>query len=166
MLCLAVVFGLPAKDAAKALKPESITSEQQDLCCLPAGGVIEAVDVEVGDPCLGVGSCLIIMNTSPSCTSNCYICMVDEDYTVQPQACPQGYGIRCADVVCNQQPPALPDTMTVHGDPMFKVNGKGVHFWLKAGELTPLLTSSAITLSGRTFDREDTGCMPTLRSHP
>jgi len=45
----------------------------------------------------------------------------------------------------------------VHGDPMFKINGKGTHFWLKAGESTPLLTSGAITLSGRTFDRPDTG---------
>ena len=51
----------------------------------------------------------------------------------------------------------------VHGDPMFKINGKGTHFWLKAGERTPLLTSGAITLSGRTFDRPDTGCPQRLK---
>ena len=53
-------------------------------------------------------------------------------------------------------------TVTVHGDPMFKVNGTGTHFWIKAGTLTPLLTwplddESVATLSGRTIDNAATG---------
>jgi len=46
---------------------------------------------------------------------------------------------------------------TVHGDPMFKVNGTGTHFWLSEGIMTPLLTSGDIMLSGKTFSRPDTG---------
>jgi hypothetical protein len=46
---------------------------------------------------------------------------------------------------------------SVHGDPMFKVNGTGTHFWLKEGNLTPLLESGDVTLSGKTFNRPDTG---------
>ena len=46
---------------------------------------------------------------------------------------------------------------SVHGDPMFKVNGSGVHFWLAEGELTPLLVAGEVTLSGKTFARQSTG---------
>ena len=40
---------------------------------------------------------------------------------------------------------------------MCQVNGTGTHFWLKEGELTPLLDSGGVTLSGKTFNRPDTG---------
>ena len=53
-------------------------------------------------------------------------------------------------------------TVTVHGDPMFKVNGTGTHFWIKAGTRTPLLTwplddGSLATLSRKTIDNAATG---------
>ena len=38
-----------------------------------------------------------------------------------------------------------------------QVNGTGTHFWLKEGNLTPLLLSGDVTLSGKTFNRPDTG---------
>lgn len=44
-------------------------------------------------------------------------------------------------------------TVTVHGDPMLKVNGTGRHFWIKPGTLTPLLTVGDMMLSGKTFSR-------------
>ena len=40
---------------------------------------------------------------------------------------------------------------------MFKISGKGTHFWLKEGHLTTLLTSGDVTLSGKTFNRPSTG---------
>eukprot|EP00964_Phaeocystis_antarctica_P002986 scaffold1586_cov33-Phaeocystis_antarctica.AAC.2 len=48
----------------------------------------------------------------------------------------------------------------VHGDPMFKVNGTGTHFWLREGQLTPLLTwggdgDSEKMLLGKTFAHPD-----------
>ena len=48
----------------------------------------------------------------------------------------------------------------VHGDPMFKVNGTGTHFWLREGQLTPLLTwggdgDSEKVLLGKTFSHPD-----------
>ena len=50
----------------------------------------------------------------------------------------------------------------VHGDPMFKVNGTGTHFWLMEGQLTPLLTwggdgDPEKMLLGRTFAHPDAG---------
>ena len=44
----------------------------------------------------------------------------------------------------------------IHGDPMFKSNGTGTHFWVKEGTLTPLLTwhsakGKKLELSGRTI---------------
>ena len=41
--------------------------------------------------------------------------------------------------------------------PAYQVNGTGTHFWLKEDELTPLLSTGDITLSGKTFNRPDTG---------
>ena len=51
-------------------------------------------------------------------------------------------------------------TAVVHGDPMFKVNGTGTHFWLQAGVLSPLLTwtsagGAAMMLAGKTFHSDD-----------
>ena len=57
---------------------------------------------------------------------------------------------------------------SVHGDPMFKVNGTGAHFWIKEGELTPLMSWTAdapkegqaptrFTLIGKTFGNPNTG---------
>ena len=52
-------------------------------------------------------------------------------------------------------------TAVVHGDPMFKVNGTGTHFWLREGQLTPLLTwggedgESEKVLLGKTFAHPD-----------
>lgn len=53
----------------------------------------------------------------------------------------------------------------VHGDPMFKVNGSGMHFWLAPGQLSPLLSwkspdrsgsrLTSMQLLGRTFDSPD-----------
>ena len=40
---------------------------------------------------------------------------------------------------------------------MFKANGTSTHFWLKEGELTPLIQSGDVIISGRTFNRKDTG---------
>lgn len=45
---------------------------------------------------------------------------------------------------------------------MLKVNGTGTHFWLVEDRLTPLLTwpieeKKSITLSGKTFNRPETG---------
>ena len=63
-------------------------------------------------------------------------------------------------------PPSTPPAaapISVHGDPMFKTNGTGTHFWLKDGVLTPLLLwrssdgNHTLELSGRTFAREATG---------
>ena len=62
-------------------------------------------------------------------------------------------------------PGCEPDyTAVVHGDPMFKVNGSGTHFWIKQGVLTPLLEwtpdsdpSATMVLSGSTFDSAETG---------
>ena len=54
-------------------------------------------------------------------------------------------------------------TAVVHGDPMFKVNGTGTHFWLREGQLTPLLTwggedgESEKVLLGKTFAHPDVG---------
>ena len=50
----------------------------------------------------------------------------------------------------------FPDSINIHGDPMFKSNGTGTHFWVKEGTLTPLLTwhsakGKKIELSGRTI---------------
>jgi len=60
-------------------------------------------------------------------------------------------------VIPGQTPPA-----TVHGDPMFRYNGTGTHFWLKNGHMTPLLTwvtaeGRDMVLSGRTFESKWTG---------
>merc|ERR1719327_776652 len=53
------------------------------------------------------------------------------------------------------EPP--PPAMIVHGDPMFKYKGIGQHFWIKEGELTPLLewksASSTMKLLGKTYVR-------------
>ena len=40
--------------------------------------------------------------------------------------------------------------------PAYQVNGTGTHFWLKAGNTAPLLSTGDITL-GKTFNRPDTG---------
>lgn len=45
---------------------------------------------------------------------------------------------------------------------MFKVEGKGTHFWIDEGQLTPLMSWTSrngheLRLSGRTFSREATG---------
>ena len=45
---------------------------------------------------------------------------------------------------------------------MFKVEGKGTHFWIEEGKLTPLMSWTShnghtMRLSGRTFSREATG---------
>merc|ERR1712086_893206 len=45
----------------------------------------------------------------------------------------------------------------VHGDPMFKINGTGSHFWLVEGILTPLLTLGNVAVMGKTFGRRATG---------
>jgi len=52
--------------------------------------------------------------------------------------------------------------ISVHGDPMFKHNGTGTHFWIKEDVLTPLLlwrTADGLVmeLSARTFNRPETG---------
>lgn len=55
------------------------------------------------------------------------------------------------------------DSPSIHGDPIFKVNGKSTNFWIKAGTMTPLLTWPShdglhtLQLSGRTFARKATG---------
>ena len=73
----------------------------------------------------------------------------DQPYgmALQQSTCPDG---------CLLQP-----TPSVHGDPMFKVNGTGTHFWIKAGKLTPLLSwmsgGATMELSGRTFNNAETG---------
>ena len=62
-------------------------------------------------------------------------------------------------------PPASPPSViSVHGDPMFKLNGEkqAHHFWVKEGSLTPLLSwqtqeNRTMTLSGLTFSRIETG---------
>jgi hypothetical protein len=66
---------------------------------------------------------------------------------------------RCAKDAPPPSPPMYP--VTVHGDPMFKVDGKGTHFWLEEGKLTPLMSwrsmnGHSMTLSGRTFSRNST----------
>jgi hypothetical protein len=50
--------------------------------------------------------------------------------------------------------------ISVHGDPMFKINGTGTHFWLQAGVLSPLLVwtapdGSSMQLAGKTFHSDD-----------
>ena len=51
----------------------------------------------------------------------------------------------------------------VHGDPMFKINGTGRHFWINSGTLTPLLTwrcvdnNTDVALAGKTTTRPQSG---------
>ena len=51
----------------------------------------------------------------------------------------------------------------VHGDPMFKINGTGRHFWINSGTLTPLLTwrcvdnVTDVVLAGKTTTRPESG---------
>ena len=51
----------------------------------------------------------------------------------------------------------------VHGDPMFKINGTGRHFWINSGTLTPLLTwrcvdnITDVVLAGKTTTRPESG---------
>ena len=61
-------------------------------------------------------------------------------------------------------PSSPPSAISVHGDPMFKLNGEKMahHFWVKEGSLTPLLSwgtdqNRTMLLSGRTFSRLETG---------
>ena len=66
-------------------------------------------------------------------------------------------------------PPGCHMPPTAHGDPMFKVNGTGSHFWLLEDKMTPLLTwpgspcqktpckKTTMTFSGKTFKRAETG---------
>ena len=57
---------------------------------------------------------------------------------------------------------AQPAKVAVHGDPIFKINGVGHHFWLDDGKMTPLLSWPAptggaeLTLSGKTFNHAET----------
>ena len=50
----------------------------------------------------------------------------------------------------------------MHGDPMFKVNGQGVHFWIKEGSLQQLMTwtdpktGSPVSIEGKTFGHPTT----------
>ena len=60
------------------------------------------------------------------------------------------------------KPPEASTPIAIHGDPMFKYNGTGTHFWIPAGKLSPLLTWKSATghtleLRGRTFERKETG---------
>ena len=55
-------------------------------------------------------------------------------------------------------------TLTVHGDPMAKRGGEsvGTHFWMRSGQMTPLLTWESPTgrkmkLMGMTFERPNSG---------
>jgi len=64
-----------------------------------------------------------------------------------------------SDDFANESQPNL--AVSVHGDPMFKVNGTGTHFWLQAGVLSPLLTwtsagGATMMLAGKTFHSDDT----------
>ena len=51
----------------------------------------------------------------------------------------------------------------VHGDPMFKINGTGRHFWISSGTLTPLLkwrcvdNVTDVVLAGKTTTRPQSG---------
>ena len=55
--------------------------------------------------------------------------------------------------------------VSVHGDPMVRVNGTGTHFWAKEGVLMPLLSWTAhdhdnralYELSGKSFSYEKSG---------
>jgi len=53
------------------------------------------------------------------------------------------------------------ETVSAHGDPMLKVNGTGVHFWIKEGTLTPMLAwkheGKSMQLIGKTFSSASTG---------
>lgn len=54
------------------------------------------------------------------------------------------------------------DAITVHGDPMFQHDGKGQHFWLKEGVLSPLLDWTSddghkMSLQGLTVANAETG---------
>ena len=50
----------------------------------------------------------------------------------------------------------------MHGDPMFKVNGQGVHFWIKEGSLQQLMawedpkTGGPVSIEGKTFGHPTT----------
>jgi len=59
-------------------------------------------------------------------------------------------------------PPASPSALSVHGDPMFQHDGKGQHFWLKEGVLSPLLDWKSddghkMRLQGVTVANQETG---------
>ena len=57
--------------------------------------------------------------------------------------------------------PAAVHAVAVHADPMFKIDGKGTHFWVAPGQLTPLLewpsAQGKFSLSGKVFTRAETG---------
>ena len=90
---------------------------------------------------------------------------VREEQSLQPQSYQQRVGFAFLTRACptgceeDEEPEKGP---AVVGDPMFrKEGGEDTHFWLKEGELTPLLSwkgaqGARMVLSGRTFGREDT----------
>lgn len=71
-------------------------------------------------------------------------CLISQQASVCPEGC-----------VEEQAPPS------VHGDPMFKVNGTGTHFYVKEGKLIPMLkwtcpkTKEELKLMARTFGSEN-----------
>jgi len=125
----------------------------------------------------GVGTGPIVVNDiscSPTdtrldqCTTEAATCPTP---ILNPQ-CAQNAGEDCvhsedAGVTCCSKTQSKDPTSTcysapvsVHGDPMFKVNGTGTHFWLQAGVLSPLLVWTALDgskmqLAGKTFHSED-----------
>ena len=63
--------------------------------------------------------------------------------------------------VCTESTPSG-DPISVHGDPKFQHNGKGQHFWLKEGVLSPLLEWKSddghkMSLQGLTVANTETG---------
>jgi len=80
-------------------------------------------------------------------------------YLVAPNVCHLKY---CFNTHSSLVPGAPDDGISVHGDPMFQHNGKGQHFWLKEGVLSPLLDWTSddghkMSMQGLTVANAETG---------
>ena len=103
------------------------------------------------EQCASVGCCQFAECPSGDGTGECHSNVGDGECVEMP-----------FDSHFEDLPSCTPAPFAVHGDPMFKHNGTGTHFWIKEDVLTPLLlwrTADGLVmeLSARTFNRPETG---------
>ena len=103
------------------------------------------------EQCASVGCCQFAECPSGDGTGECHSNVGDGECVEMP-----------FDSHFEDLPSCTPAPFAVHGDPMFKHNGTGTHFWIKEDVLTPLLLWRTadwlvMELSARTFNRPETG---------